>query len=184
MRVLIAVVALGVMLALGAVAQAAQITSTVHFSNRSASGDIGLGYYGGGKVNEIGDAYRDFLKWEQLFELCPTNTNVIEATLKLHLKDDSKNDGYEYTTLFSKDGNSWDSLGSFEVDKGIYTFDVTEYLNDGFIWLKLTDDCGDFMIKKSVLDIECTPVPLPGAAWLLGAGMFGVIGVRRRLRAS
>jgi len=33
-------------------------------------------------------------------------------------------------------------------------------------------------------DITNTPVPIPGAVWLLGSGMLGLVGVRRRFKKS
>lgn len=42
----------------------------------------------------------------------------------------------------------------------------------------------DSFFSTSVLsgDVTNTPVPLPGAVWLLGAGLVGLVGVRRRMR--
>lgn len=31
--------------------------------------------------------------------------------------------------------------------------------------------------------VKDTPVPIPGAAWLFGAGLIGLVGIRRRMRA-
>jgi hypothetical protein len=40
---------------------------------------------------------------------------------------------------------------------------------------------GEFLVGDGGLILEPAPVPLPAAAWLLGPGLFGVLGLRRRL---
>jgi len=31
-------------------------------------------------------------------------------------------------------------------------------------------------------DVDVSPVPIPGAVWLLGSGVVGLIGLKRRMR--
>ena len=33
-----------------------------------------------------------------------------------------------------------------------------------------------------VINISSTPVPIPGAIWLLGSGLIGIVGIRRKLK--
>jgi hypothetical protein len=38
----------------------------------------------------------------------------------------------------------------------------------------------DFIVDSVALEITGTPVPVPAAVWLLGSGLLGLIGIRRR----
>jgi hypothetical protein len=41
----------------------------------------------------------------------------------------------------------------------------------------LFPDAGYFLVRNSA-----APVPIPGAVWLLGSGLIGLIGIRRRFK--
>lgn len=56
-------------------------------------------------------------------------------------------------------------------------FDITSINNTGFI-----DNFFDAKIEE-VTDNPFPTVPIPGAVWLLGSGLFGLIGIRRRFRS-
>ena len=48
----------------------------------------------------------------------------------------------------------------------------------------LNPETFSFYVSKDTIgsgDVENTPVPIPGAAWLLGAGLIGLVGIRRRM---
>jgi hypothetical protein len=45
-----------------------------------------------------------------------------------------------------------------------------------------TTPTGDFSNWIAVPDTKQTPVPIPGAAWLLGSGLVGLVGIRRRFK--
>lgn len=58
--------------------------------------------------------------------------------------------------------------------------DVGASNNVAFVQLQgLTLTAGD----RLVFDVGASPVPLPPAAWLLGSGLLGLVGVRRRRAA-
>jgi hypothetical protein len=53
--------------------------------------------------------------------------------------------------------------------------------NDGFV--RYTKGTKDILYKvDGSSGFEATPVPIPPAAWLLGTGLIGLVGVRRRMR--
>jgi hypothetical protein len=42
----------------------------------------------------------------------------------------------------------------------------------------------DIIAVRSAKIVEATPTPIPAAAWLLGSGLMGLVGVRRRVKKS
>ncbi len=82
--------------------------------------------------------------------------------------------------------------GSYDTD-GEVTF-LGEETNSGLynsvnvIWdtIKLPNFSVDVDIYNYVAndDDNVAPVPIPAAAWLLGSGLFGLVGVRRRMKKS
>jgi hypothetical protein len=63
----------------------------------------------------------------------------------------------------------------------------SQYLPDGrFVSFVIAPDLtgctlNDFTVDRANLTMDVTPVPIPGASWLLGPGLAGLIGIRRRL---
>lgn len=73
-----------------------------------------------------------------------------------------------------------------------------DYIVTDWTWLDLTDlggvyglefeltssDIGDFGMNTPAYfamdDLNANPVPVPGAVWLLGSGLLGLVGIRRR----
>ena len=51
-----------------------------------------------------------------------------------------------------------------------------------FTYADLSDDWGDVITIDSLGDgsVDVNPVPLPGAVWLLGSGLAGLVGLKRR----
>lgn len=41
---------------------------------------------------------------------------------------------------------------------------------------------GDFTYAWAVCDGDVSAVPIPGAVWLLGSGLIGIVGIRRKLK--
>ena len=181
MRLVFVIAALLAMSAYGAVAQAA-IISTVNISNGTGvTGDVGHSAYAG-KARKLG-SHNDRVEWEQLYTV-PAGEIVHSATLKLTFDDDQ--DGPEWGRLFlSRDkGNTWNTIESrLWIDPGTYNWDVLSYLDNGSLWAKVMGygNGADFFFDKSVLELHTKPVPIPGAIWLLGAGVLGLVGLRRKL---
>ena len=66
-----------------------------------------------------------------------------------------------------------------------YTFTTAElgmlaaYLGDGNFGFGLDPDC-HFYNKGITFTLETNAVPIPGAVWLLGSGLLGLVTIRRR----
>lgn len=63
----------------------------------------------------------------------------------------------------------------------VYTIDLAIMTVDGHIVTYDTGDPFDFDFENFAwLDIDTHEVPIPGALWLLGSGLIGLIGLRRK----
>ena len=53
-------------------------------------------------------------------------------------------------------------------------------------WVIALEDSGiiDNDFNDLVVEVHIAPVPVPAAIYLLGAGMLGLIGIRRKFRKS
>jgi hypothetical protein len=75
--------------------------------------------------------------------------------------------------IWAYNGNTVDSdvIGS---GSGSNTFDSDWWLDQGY----------DARYDHTVYAVwsETTPVPIPAAVWLLGSGLIGIVGIRRRMR--
>jgi hypothetical protein len=72
----------------------------------------------------------------------------------------------------------------------LLALNLGQYLEDGrFVTLVIAPDtpsplANDFRIDTASLTVDATPTPVPAAAWLLGSGLVGLVGIRRRLKQT
>ena len=58
--------------------------------------------------------------------------------------------------------------------------EATSGTNIHYFWSQ-TGQSGSY---KPYLDVQTAPVPIPGAIWLLGSGLIGIVGIRRKLKKT
>ena len=168
----------------GGMAQAADITSYANFVN-GVYENVNLLSWGGNSVSKL-EGFRDTLSWEHYFDLAP-DTKVTGGKLKVWFEDDERDSWWNPRTWEAAYGYLLDDPNKFalalDIDTGVRIFDIgADLLADGKLGVKVRGLFGDFKIKKAALELDTKPVPLPGAMWLLGAGLLGVLGFRRQCR--
>ena len=85
--------------------------------------------------------------------------------------------------LENSDGSMWTDTASSEVQvtfsEGFYSYSGTQPLSKVVVDFDESQlEAGRFAIDN----LEYAKVPLPGAVWILGAGLVGMLGVRRSRR--
>jgi len=74
----------------------------------------------------------------------------------------------------SPSGNSTFSLGLYSDEAGLNSL-----LGGTLLTVDLNND-GTTTVQSLAKETSATPTPIPAAAWLLGSGLMGLVGVRRR----
>jgi len=103
---------------------------------------------------------------------------IIEAYFKL---DTNNHDSGEIINIFYFDDstNETFSYGSYSGNE-ISVNLVKALINDGNLSVKITVTGGSVEIQYPTLILSTRAIPIPGAVWLLGSGLIGIVGIRRK----
>ena len=120
-------------------------------------------------INQLIDSKNPFYSTSvDLTNLSPTSS----ATLIISAMDDPGKDGPEQAWIYiegEKVGEAW------PVTSSPWEVDVSNYLGSSFT-LGIEQKKGDFILQST----EIVANPIPGTVWLFGAGLAGLVTVRRR----
>jgi hypothetical protein len=178
-KLLTAILALGMILMAGA-SHAAMVTETF-------TGAIDLAVDG----NVFGVAEDDAFSWTATYDLDYQNSLgnvVIENGMALSVTIGSRT-FLETEDQFYGMGDFGGPILGFDADDSInvISFLVDDYINnyrfsayqESFTIYSLGEDgLNDELLVSGTFDMA--PVPVPGAVWLLGSGLLGLVGLRRR----
>lgn len=111
--------------------------------------------------------------------------SVTGGTLTVYLKDDR--DFLPFMDRFAlkaNDSTAYSSGFLFEMPNVLtayYGSVLASALNSGSIlaYIQRNGPFNDFIFDRFELSVTGTPVPVPAAAWMLGAGLVGLVAIRR-----
>jgi hypothetical protein len=164
-------------------------TATFGF-NLTSLGDQALLFDGDGNVADD----RDYPTTD-VDTFVPSNQSITAATLSFRFSSqDLAPETVQVKTSLSNGGgilleeNFWlfsiFGFGNSTADVNLDLEDYLSYLQDGiFLTLVIAPESGCFFPNDFRIDqasLEVTAVPIPGAFWLLGSGLIGIVGLRKK----
>ena len=162
------------------------MTDTTLFNSGGTNLEEDYVSHGRGTVDFL-DGIFDWVTWEHRFLFNPPAAQILSGTLTLSLRDDAREgDGgfldwkNEYAFVWTESG-AWD-FGEVDAGDTTYGVNVVDALADGAFRVSIVSVWGDFYIDQSELRINYTPVPEPTTTLLLGLGLVGLAGVRRKFK--
>ena len=140
---------------------------TYNPAEEAGAGYTGNGY--GGSVYFSFGAGTTFSGWATIYEATYTRSNYEEYA----------------SVLGSVDGVTWEWLGDIDNQNVDVDGGATVYFTGTYAYLMVVDATAlnDGVTWGDGYDIDAVVVnatPIPGAAWLLGSGLVGLVGLRRR----
>lgn len=155
------------------------ITAHALFGKNGGTGETGLGLDGLLSDNEI--EYKSFVQLDVTTVKSDGYTN-----LAMSIGSIQAGEGYYLwgsNTLGTPGKLLKTTLGLPEVQ----TFDIPDFATYNFFSISATPiqsgySSSDILIVDG-LTTAFTPVPIPGAVWLLGSGLVGLAGLRRKLKS-
>ncbi len=98
-------------------------------------------------------------------------------TYQVTLSDLSEPPFFGFEFLFLSISTSTDTLGSI-IGPGVFDFEAVP----GETYFANIFGTGGGDVGAGLFGIEVAAVPIPGAIWLLGSGLIGIVGLRRTFR--